>query len=116
VPETDGVVTTNEFLTRTRAVVKALPAYPAEALEQGAGSIESIRIGVTKEGEVFKVKVPPTMNPLFKESVVAAVRQWNSGSQNGNPSLKEYPHAKSLDQPGRRPCRSNNPDTYSSCY
>ena len=74
--ETDGGATNNEFLTRTKAIVKALPTYPAGALEQGAGSVESVRIGVTKEGEVFKVKVPPTMNPLFKDSVVDAVRQW----------------------------------------
>lgn len=75
-PTSELAVHRAEHVARAAAVAKAVPTYPAEALERGVEGIIEVRVGVNSEGEVVKVKVPPHMNPLFKESVAAAARLW----------------------------------------
>jgi TonB family protein len=73
---TPGVGYSGENLARGLAVKKVMPVYPDEAVSKGLAGIVEVRVGVDEQGVVRKIKVPPNLNPLFRQVVVDAVKQW----------------------------------------
>jgi TonB family protein len=71
-----GVGFTNESNGRSLAIKKVMPAYPEEAVEKGIKGIVEVRVGWDEQGVVRKIKVPPSLNPLFRKAIVDAVKQW----------------------------------------
>ena len=67
---------TSEFIGRSWATKKVLPAYPAEAIERNIQGVVEVGVGITDEGRVIKVRVPPGLDPLLRKAAVAAVKQW----------------------------------------
>jgi TonB family protein len=67
---------TSEGWGRSWARKKVLPVYPAEAVAQNLQGVVEVGVGITDDGRVSKVRVPPGLNPLFRKAAVAAVKQW----------------------------------------
>ncbi len=53
-----------------------LPAYPADSLTRNVQGVVEVGIGITSEGRVIKVRVPPGLDPSLRTAAVAAVKQW----------------------------------------
>ena len=70
------LVNISELMARSWAVERVMPAYPPEALEGGATGVVVVRGAIDRRGAVWRVRVPPDINPLFRKSVVAAVKRW----------------------------------------
>ncbi len=67
---------TSEFIGRSWAIEQVLPAYPPEALARDLQGVVEVFVGITDEGKVLKVRVPPGRDPLLQQAAVAAARQW----------------------------------------
>jgi TonB family protein len=67
---------TNEFDGRSWARKKVLPVYPAAAIAENIQGVVEVGVGITDEGRVIKVRVPPGLHPLLRKAAVAAVKQW----------------------------------------
>ena len=67
---------TSEFWGRSWATKQVLPLYPAEAVAQNIQGVVETAVGINDDGRVFKVRVPPDLNPLLRSAAVAAVKQW----------------------------------------
>jgi len=67
---------TSEFVGRSWARKKVLPVYPAEAIAENIQGVVEVGVGITDEGRVIKVRVPPGLHPLLRKAAVAAVKQW----------------------------------------
>lgn len=65
-----------ESYARKSAVKMVMPAYPEEAIRRGLSGLVRIKIEVSSEGEVLRIKVQPRTAALLKEAVVGAVKQW----------------------------------------
>jgi TonB family protein len=66
----------DEFWVRDRALTKAMPVYPREALEQGITEVVQVKIAINDRGEVTGIRISPNTTPLFKQAVADAVDQW----------------------------------------
>lgn len=67
---------TSEFIGRYWATKQVLPVYPAEAIARGRWGVVEVGIGITDEGRVAKVRVPPGLDPALAKAAVAAAKQW----------------------------------------
>ncbi len=67
---------TPESNGRYWATKRVLPAYPAEALTRNVQGVVEVGIGITNEGRVLKVRVPPGLDPSLRKAAVAAAKQW----------------------------------------
>jgi TonB family protein len=65
-----------EGVIRKAAIEAPLPIYPAEAIERNISGVIRIRLAITAEGKVEKIKVKPRTNPILTRAVADAVRQW----------------------------------------
>lgn len=84
-PRKELIGVTGEYSGR-RNIMKAVPpVYPEEALRDGIEGLVEVRIGLTEQGELVKIKASSNINPLFRKAIAAAVRQWEfepfSGTQ-----------------------------------
>jgi TonB family protein len=70
---------TSEFNGRSLATKKVLPAYPAEAIARNVQGVVEVGVGITDEGRVVKIRVPPGLDPQLRRAAVAAVKQWEFG-------------------------------------
>ncbi|MCA1591187.1 MAG: energy transducer TonB [Acidobacteria bacterium] len=82
-PRKDLIGITGEYTGRRNITKMVPPLYPEEALRNGVEGIVEIRIGLTEEGKLVKIKAPPDINPLFKKAVAVAVKQWEFGPFSG---------------------------------
>ena len=67
---------TSEGWGRSWATKQVLPAYPAEAIARNLQGVVEVAVGISNEGKVIKVRVPPGLDSLFRQAAVAAVKQW----------------------------------------
>ena len=67
---------TSEGWGRSWATKKVLPTYPAEAFAQNVQGVVEVGVGINDDGQVIKVRVPPTLDPRLRKAAVAAVKQW----------------------------------------
>ena len=65
-----------EGVIRKSAIEAPLPIYPAEAIERNISGIVRIRLTISAEGKVEKIKVKPRTNPILTRADADAVRQW----------------------------------------
>lgn len=65
-----------ESWARKFAIIKVMPAYPHEAVQQGVSGVVHIKFETSPEGEVLRIKVKPRTNPLLVKAVADAVKQW----------------------------------------
>lgn len=65
-----------EGVIRKSAIEAPLPIYPAAAIERNISGIVRIRLTISAEGKVEKIKVKPRTNPILTRAVADAVRQW----------------------------------------
>ena len=65
-----------EGVARESAITVIMPIYPEEALKRGISGTVHIKLEVSAEGEVLRIKVKPRTQPLFKHAVAEAVKQW----------------------------------------
>lgn len=65
-----------ESWARKAAIRKVIPIYPEEALHLGISGRVEVKIAISEEGKVLRIKVHPGTDPRLKEAVVSAVRQW----------------------------------------
>jgi TonB family protein len=65
-----------EITIRKSAIESPLPIYPAEAIERNISGVIRIRLAISAEGKVIKIKVKPRTNPILTRAVADAVRQW----------------------------------------
>jgi TonB family protein len=65
-----------ESYIRETAVKTAIPTYPEEALRQGVSGVVRIRIEISGEGDILRIRIKPRTNPMLKEAVVDAAKQW----------------------------------------
>lgn len=78
-----------ESYARKSAVRKIMPSYPEEAIRKGTSGTVRLKIEISAEGEVLRVKVNPSTDPLLKRVTVEAVREWH---------FKPYPDRQGLDR------------------
>jgi TonB family protein len=79
-----------ESWARKAAIKKVMPTYPEEALRLGISGHVEVKIAISEEGEVARIKVRPRTDPRLKEAVVSAVRQWK---------FKPHPDPQRLGRP-----------------
>ncbi|HET6892487.1 MAG TPA: TonB family protein [Pyrinomonadaceae bacterium] len=65
-----------ESWARQAAIKKVMPTYPAEALPVGISGRVEVKIAISEEGEVVRIKVRPRIDPRLKTAVADAVKQW----------------------------------------
>lgn len=65
-----------EITARKSAIEPVLPIYPDEAVQRGISGVVRIMLEISSDGEVLRIKVKPRTNPLLKQAVVDAVKQW----------------------------------------
>jgi TonB family protein len=65
-----------EAVIRKAAIEAPLPAYPAEAVERNISGVIRIRLTISAEGRVEKIKVKPRTNPILARAVADAVSRW----------------------------------------
>jgi TonB family protein len=67
---------TSEFWGRSWATKQVLPTYPAEAIAHDIQGVIEVAVGINNDGQVFKVHIPPGLDPRLREAAVAAAKQW----------------------------------------
>ena len=65
-----------EAVIRKSAIEATLPVYPAEAIERNISGVIRIRLTISAEGKVEKIKVKPRANPILVRAVADAVSRW----------------------------------------
>jgi outer membrane biosynthesis protein TonB len=65
-----------ESYAREVALSTALPIYPADAVRKGITDVVQAKIAINDQGQVAKIKINPTIDPLLKQAVADAVNQW----------------------------------------
>jgi TonB family protein len=65
-----------EAVIRKSAIETPLPVYPAEAVERNISGVIRIRLTISAEGKVEKIKVKPRTNPILARAVADAVSRW----------------------------------------
>jgi TonB family protein len=81
---------TSEGWGRSWATKQVLPTYPAEAVAQNIQGVVEIGVGVNDDGQVIKVRVPPTLDPRLRRAAVAAARQWEFRPRASKLGTSEY--------------------------
>ncbi|MGH9905655.1 MAG: energy transducer TonB [Pyrinomonadaceae bacterium] len=65
-----------EYLARKAAIKKVIPTYPEEALRLGISGRVEVKIAISEEGRVLRIKVRPRTDRLLKAAIANAVKQW----------------------------------------
>jgi TonB family protein len=65
-----------EGVIRKSAIEAPLPIFPAEGLERNISGLVRIRLTISAEGKVERIKVKPRTNPILARAVADAVGQW----------------------------------------
>lgn len=66
----------SESQARKAAIKKVLPVYPEEALRQGISGLVEVKIAITQDGDVGRIKFRPRTDLNLKTAVADAVKQW----------------------------------------
>lgn len=66
----------SEAFAREASVSRVIPIYPEDASSQKVSGVVRVKIEISGEGEILRIKLKPRTNPVFKEVVVDAVKQW----------------------------------------
>lgn len=78
-----------ESWARKSAITSTMPIYPEEAIRLGISGVVYIRFETSPEGEVVRIKVKPTTQPLLSKAVVDAVKDWRFSPWRGPDGLAE---------------------------
>ena len=65
-----------ESWVRKAAIKKVLPTYPEEALRQRISGRVEVKIAITQDGNVARIKVRPRSDSRLNRAVADAVKQW----------------------------------------
>lgn len=65
-----------ESVARKSAINTVMPIYPEEALRSGVSGIIHLKVEISPEGEVLRVKVKPRTDARLRKAVFDAVEQW----------------------------------------
>jgi TonB family protein len=65
-----------EALARKSATTQIMPVYPEEAVQSGLSGIVHVKLEISSDGEVLRVKVKPRTDVLLRKAVSDAIRQW----------------------------------------
>jgi len=66
----------DESFAREHAITKALPIYPADAIQRGETGVVQAKIGLNEQGQVVKIKMNQNFDPALRQAVADAVDQW----------------------------------------
>jgi TonB family protein len=76
-----------ESYARESAIRIVMPSYPEEAVRGRISGILLLKIEISSEGEVLRVKVNPHAHPLLKKAAATAAMKWQ---------FKPYPDREGL--------------------
>ena len=65
-----------ESIARKSAITKPMPIYPAEAVRSSTSGIVHIKLEISPEGEVLRIKAKPRTDALLSKAVSDAVKEW----------------------------------------
>jgi len=65
-----------ESLIREWAIEKVMPAYPEEALKAGISGVVKLKLEISADGEVLRIKAYPKTAPLLKKAACEAASKW----------------------------------------
>jgi len=65
-----------ESFAREVALNTALPIYPADAIRKEITGMVQAKILINDQGQVSKIRIPPTIDGSLKKAVADAVDQW----------------------------------------
>ncbi len=80
----------HESHLRELAIETVIPDYPETALKGGISGIVRLKIEISPEGEVLRVKVYPKIAPQLKKASCEAAAKWR---------FKSHPHRIRSDRP-----------------
>jgi TonB family protein len=72
-----------ESSARKSAIKMVMPAYPEDAVRSRISGLIHIKLQISPGGDVLRIKVKPRTNPLLKQAVADAVKQWKFRSWHG---------------------------------
>lgn len=65
-----------EALARKSATTTVMPTYPQKAISSGRTGIVHLKIEITPEGEVLRIKMKPHTDEDLSNAAAKAVKQW----------------------------------------
>lgn len=65
-----------ESVARRSVIEMVMPVYPERAVRRGISRVVPIKIEISGDGDVLRIKFKPRTEPLLKEAVSSAARQW----------------------------------------
>src|SRR5688572_16583107 len=65
-----------ESYARKAAIRVVMPSYPEEAVCGRISGIVQLKIEISSEGEVLRIKVNPRAHPLLKKAAATAAMKW----------------------------------------
>ena len=78
-----------ESIARTYAIGKIMPIYPEEALQSAISGRVHVKLQVSPQGRVLRIKAKPSTNALLVKAVSDAVKQWKFKSWPGPDGLPQ---------------------------
>ena len=66
----------HESLIREWAIEKVMPAYPEEALNAGISGVVRLKLEISADGEVLRIKANPKTAPLLIKTACEAAGKW----------------------------------------
>ena len=82
----------HESLIREWAIETVMPAYPEEALKAGSSGVVRLKLEISADGEVLRIKASPKTAPLLIKAACEATSKWRfkldqSLTERGRPVL-----------------------------
>ncbi len=65
-----------ESYLRQTVVKLVMPLYPEKAVLNSISGLVRIKIEISSQGEVLRMKVKPGTNPILKQAIADAIKQW----------------------------------------
>ena len=66
----------HESLIREWAIEKVMPAYPEEAVKAGISGVVRLKLEISADGEVLRIKAYPKTAPLLKKAACETASKW----------------------------------------
>ncbi len=66
----------HESLIREWAIERVMPEYPEEALNAGISGVVRLKLEISDDGEVLRIKAYPKTAPLLKKAACEAASKW----------------------------------------
>ncbi len=82
--QSSAAITVSEKSLRKMATKTVMPIFPAEAKQHGAKGVTVVELEFDDKGAVAQIEVLEAPDPLIKQSVIDAVKQWKLSPTTAN--------------------------------